>query len=79
MSCSQCNSHHILYVNRLRHFLFLSTLPIIFALIMTLMVHVLFFVFIPIILLFNFTTSRKKPILYICQSCKYRWSTSRFT
>jgi hypothetical protein len=79
MSCTQCNSQHILYVNRLRHFLFLSTLPILVALVITFMVHVLFFVFIPIILLFNITASGKKPILYICQSCKYRWAANGFS
>lgn len=76
MTCSKCSSQHIIPFNRLRHFLLLSTLPILFALIIGWMVHVVFFLCIPLVLFINLIVVRKKPLLYICQACRFSWAAN---
>jgi hypothetical protein len=76
MTCTQCRSEHVIQVNRLRYLLLLSALPVLVALIIGFMVHSIFFLFVPAVLLINFMASRKKPLLYICQACKFRWVVS---
>jgi hypothetical protein len=76
MTCPKCSSHHITHINRLRYLLLLSTLPVLAALIIGFTVFSIFLLCIPIILLINFLAVRKKPSLYICQKCKFRWEVN---
>lgn len=54
-----------------RYVIFLSALPVLVTLIVTFIVHPLFVLFVPLVLLINMRAAKKRIRLGRCQACLY--------
>ncbi|MGO4890221.1 hypothetical protein ACJ2A9_20940 [Anaerobacillus sp. MEB173] len=68
--CKHCQSEDVRVISETQYNFFLSTLPVLVAIIFMFTVHLAFFFLIPFVLHFNGRIAAKKSPLIVCRSCK---------
>lgn len=69
--CKKCSSQDVKVIGQGQYNFFLSTLPVLVAIIFMFTVHLAFFFMIPFVIHFNGKVAAKKSPLVVCRSCKF--------
>ncbi|MFB4163298.1 hypothetical protein ACE1TI_05545 [Alteribacillus sp. JSM 102045] len=69
--CNNCGKSELWIMSPIRYVFFMSTLPIIAAILIGLAADPVFFLFIPAVILTNLVLAKRKTPMKICKNCKH--------
>ncbi|MFB5662725.1 hypothetical protein [Alteribacillus sp. HJP-4] len=69
-TCNSCGSRNVVLMTKWRYVFFMSSLPLVTAVLLGFLFHSVFYLFTPGIILMNIILAGKKAPVKICKDCK---------